>query len=243
MPFLRQVVHAEKSQVQVRSLMEVRNTGVQGLARSFEGHKLGKASLGIPEKVGEQTRPPARWPSAGAGRANAAMRAWQTPRTDVWDSTEKSRRCSQGSDILVAEGLRRNLSVLGSHQLPFLTAHETVPRAAPPTFDPGGGAVVGSTGPGGRRGSAPRARRLRARPEAVSPVPGLPESARLCPGASASLPGPEPGLSGRPPSAAGWLSPRGKGADSHLGRYTLAREPRSPDPLQMKASIGFPALL
>lgn len=115
MPFLREVVHAEKSQVQ-SPLMEVRNTGAQELARSFEGHKLGKASLGIPEKVGEQTRPPARWASAGAGEANAAVRAWQTLRTDVWDSTEKSRRYSQGSDVLVADGLRWNLSVLGSNQ-------------------------------------------------------------------------------------------------------------------------------
>lgn len=91
MPFLRQVVHAEKSQVQVRSLMEVRNTGVQGLARSFEGHKMGKASLGIPEKVGEQTRPPA--PSM------ALRGSRQSQRCDARVANPKDRRLGFHGEI------------------------------------------------------------------------------------------------------------------------------------------------
>lgn len=52
-----------------------------------------------------------------------------------------------------------------------------LPRCAP-SVSPRVGAVGGRTRPGGRRGCATRARRLRARPEAVLLVPGLPESAR-----------------------------------------------------------------
>lgn len=62
------------------------------------------------------------------------------------------------------------------------------------------------------------------------------------PRARASLPRRDPGLSGHPRPPSG-LASRGRGADGHSGRDTLAREPGRLSSLQMKAQIGFPILL
>lgn len=117
---------------------------------------------GLSQNLGEQRRLPGRLPSArvghaggkpegrrlGADRENATVpaRFWAKPRRPPLWST------------------------------PFLAAPVQGFLGAPLAVVPGGGAVWDTKGLGWRRGSAARARRLRARPEAVLPVPGLPES-------------------------------------------------------------------
>lgn len=101
-------------------------------------------------------------------------------------------------------------------------------RRGVPGLRPGRGRCRGTRR--GRRAS--RGRRLRARPEAASPVPGRPESAR-----PAAAPAPRKRLtaratpgSPRPPSVAGWLGPQGGGRGERR-RATRAGTPwpGSPD--------------
>ena len=87
-----------------------------------------------------------------------------------------------------------------------------------------------------------RARRLRARPEAQLPVPGLPESARLAAAQSPRkrLTAPARPGSLRPLLAAGWLTREGEGVDGHSGWDTLGRESGRLLSLHTKASDRLP---
>lgn len=181
----------------------------------------------------------ARSLSAEVGKAGAAVGERQTVAADVCDSTEKTRQSPGGSSLLASDGPRWNL---GSDQCLSLHPPGRRFRGAPPAFAPGWGAAGGRTRPGGRRGCATRAPRLRARPEAVLPAPGLQESARpaAAPFPRKRLTAPARPRSLRPPAAAGCLGPQGEGADGHLGRDTLARVPGRLFSQQMKASDRLP---
>lgn len=149
----------------------------------------------------------------------------------------------EAATVLARVRLRWNLSVLGSNQsLPLQPTRRCPARRPRPATRKGAlswarRGCAGVEAPRPERADSAHAQKPRCRFRGCRKARG---QRRLCPRASASLPGPEPGLSGRPPSAAGWRSPRGKGADSHLGRCTLARERRSLAPLQMKASDRLP---
>lgn len=161
-------------------------------------------------RPGEQRRPPAGAPpSAGLGGAGTAVAEPQAPGADVRDPTEKTRQRPPGTAFcrLDLGGTARPRS--GS--LPLGSPAPRLPRGAPLLRPGAGDAVGGRRRPGGRRGCATRARRLRARPEAALPVPGLPESAR-----PAAAPSPRKRLTARarpgalpPASSAGRLRPRG----------------------------------
>lgn len=114
--------------------------------------------------------------------------------------------------------------------MPFLAVPRQCFRGAPPAFVPGEGAVRGPIGLSRRRGCKTRAHQLRARPEVVSPVPGLPQSARPAeaPSPRKRLTAPARPGSLRPPSGAGWLNSQGKGPDGHSGRDTPCQRAGKP---------------
>lgn len=202
-PYL--VVYAEKSPSPASPFRGQKNRGAE--CRVIRGG----TSWGSPEQPGGAEASAGAPPSAGLGRAGTAVGERQTPGVDVVIRRRKrgSARVGPAFSLMDRSGTGRPRS--GS--VPLLAAPRRGSRGAPPAFAPGrGDAVRGRTKPGGRRGAATRARRLRARPEAALPVPGLPESAR-----PAAAPSPRKRLTARArprsprlPSAAGWLSPRGK---------------------------------
>lgn len=170
---------------------------------------MGEANLG-PARGRRVEELQARSPSAGVGKAEAVAGGWQSLGADVWDSTEKLRRCPEGSRLLAADELWWNLGCFSSDQCLSLQSPDSASAVRPQPLSQEGAlsgvglswAGVEAAGP--ERANSAHAQKSCCRFQGCRKARG---QRRLRPRASASLPRPDPGLLGHP-RARGGSAPR-----------------------------------
>lgn len=130
MPLPREVVHAEKSQNPV-SPFRGRKNRVQEPAGSFDEAHVGGVGVGGESERSERT-------SGGRGvrrRVRPHRGVRETLGTDVWDSTEETRRCSGGSGLLVSDGTSASSALISAFSC---SPRSGLPRCAPSVSPKGG---------------------------------------------------------------------------------------------------------
>lgn len=144
------------------------------------------------------------------GKAEAVAGGWQSVGADVWHSTEKLRRCPEVSRHLAAEELWWDLGFFSSAQCLSLQSPDSASAVRPQALSQEGAlsgvglswAGVEAAGP--ERTNSAHAQKSCCRFQGCRKARG---ERRLRPRASASLPGPDPGLLGHP-RARGDSAPR-----------------------------------